>query len=156
MDFNVLIMAWRIWGMGNHRLVEVRRDLWWSSSPTSLIKQGPVEHVTQILCRQLLTIIREESAGATLDNLFRVFNHLHSKEVFPHVQTEHHLPLLNFKGFLCAHFSSLSRCFWMAAQHYGVVNHSSQFCIITRLAEEECYPFIQIIDENVKQYWTQY
>lgn len=36
------------------------------------------------------------------------------------------------------------------------VNHSSQFCIVYRLAEGTFYLIIQIVGEDVEQYWNQY
>ena len=35
-------------------------------------------------------------------------------------------------------------------------NHSFQFCIICRLAEDALCPIIQAIIEDVKSYWLQY
>ena len=36
------------------------------------------------------------------------------------------------------------------------INHSSQFCVISRLAEGTLCPIIQIINEGIKQDWNQY
>ena len=36
------------------------------------------------------------------------------------------------------------------------VSHSSQLHIISKFAEGGLYPFIQVIDEDVEQDWTQY
>ena len=52
------------------------------------------------------------------------------------------LPLLNLIRFPFTQLSSLSRSCWMAAQPSG---HSSQICIISKLAEGTFYPFIKVI-----------
>lgn len=36
------------------------------------------------------------------------------------------------------------------------VSHSSQFCIICKHAEGAFCPIVQVISEDVKQYWPQY
>jgi len=39
---------------------------------------------------------------------------------------------------------------------FRCVSHSSQLCIISKLAEGGLYPFIQVINEDVEQDQTQY
>lgn len=58
-----------------------------------------------------------------------------------------HFPFLNFRWILSAHFSSLLRTLWG-------INH---FClgVICKFAEHTVYPIIQIINEAIKQDWTQ-
>ncbi|PKU29465.1 glycoprotein xg [Limosa lapponica baueri] len=36
------------------------------------------------------------------------------------------------------------------------VSHPSQFCIISKRAEDTFHPFIEVIDENIEEDWTQY
>ena len=36
------------------------------------------------------------------------------------------------------------------------VSHSSQLCIISKLAEGGLYPFLQVVDEDAEQDWTQH
>ena len=60
----------------NHRMFRVGRDLYGSSSPTLLLKQGHLQQAAEDLVQ----------AGLLL--------HPQSEEVLPHVQTE--LPLLQF------------------------------------------------------------
>ena len=66
-----------------------------------------------------------------------------------------HLPWLNYIRFLSAQLSSLSRSHRMAAA-FRCISHSSQFCVISKLAECKLELFIQVIDEEVKQDWAQY
>lgn len=56
--------------------------------------------------------------------------------------------LFTFIWLLSAHLFSVSRSLWMAA--LSCVSHSSQFCIVTKLAKGTCCPFIQFINENVE------
>ncbi|GAB0183439.1 mitochondrial enolase superfamily member 1 [Grus japonensis] len=39
---------------------------------------------------------------------------------------------------------------------FWCINHSSQWCVISKLAEVAFYPIFQIIDEDVEQDWTQH
>jgi len=39
---------------------------------------------------------------------------------------------------------------------FWCIHHSSQFCVISKLAEGTLHPFIQVIDEEVKQDWAKY
>ncbi|PKU34685.1 iq and aaa hypothetical protein [Limosa lapponica baueri] len=39
---------------------------------------------------------------------------------------------------------------------FRCVNHPSQFCVISKLAEGTFHPFIQVIDEYIEQDWTPY
>ena len=39
---------------------------------------------------------------------------------------------------------------------FQCVSNSSQLCIISKLAEGELYPFIQVTDEVVEHEWTQH
>lgn len=49
-----------------HRMVQVRRHHWGSCSPTSLLKQGLLEHVTQDVSRWLLNLSRERASITSL------------------------------------------------------------------------------------------
>lgn len=42
--------------------------------------------------------------------------------------------------FFCVQLSGLSRPLWRAAQSYGVINHSSWFCVICKFAEGAFHP----------------
>lgn len=63
-----------------------------------------------------------------------------------------HSHLLNCMKFLSAHFSTFLRFLWTAGQ-LSFVSHSSQFCMIVKLAEGMPYPIMQIINEDVEWYW---
>lgn len=52
--------------------------------------------------------------------------------------------------FLSAHFSSLWRSLWIAAQVW-CVSHSSQYCIISTLSEGRLYPIIQSSTKTSKR-----
>uniref|UniRef100_A0A8B9Q4U4 Transmembrane protein 19 n=1 Tax=Apteryx owenii TaxID=8824 RepID=A0A8B9Q4U4_APTOW len=96
--FTVLWMTKRDWRSPahsqNHRTVEFGRDLWRSSSPTLLLKQGHLEHVAQ----DPVQVGFEYLQGWRLHNLsgqpVPVLCHPHSKEVFHYVQLE--LPVFQF------------------------------------------------------------
>lgn len=48
-----LDLAWRIW---YHRIVDLERDLWRWSSSMSLLKQGHIEPIAQIMSKWILNI----------------------------------------------------------------------------------------------------
>lgn len=75
-------MAWRIWGMGNHRLVEVRRDLWWSSSPTPLLEQGHLVHVAQVHVQVGFDYFQRKILHNLSGQLVPVLCHPHGKKFF--------------------------------------------------------------------------
>ena len=66
-----------------------------------------------------------------------------------------HFPLLNLIGFLC---TQLSACPGLAegSTAFWCVSHSSQLCIISKLAEGALHPFIQLMDGGVKRDRAQY
>ena len=72
----------------NHRLVEVGQDLWTSSGPTPLLRQGHLEPVAQ----DRVQVAFEYLQGGRLHNLsgqpVPVLSHPHSKTVFSEVQRE--------------------------------------------------------------------
>ncbi|XP_066851872.1 lethal(3)malignant brain tumor-like protein 2 isoform X4 [Anser cygnoides] len=61
-----------------------------------------------------------------------------------------HFPVLNFTGFSSAHFSSLSRSLWMAAQPPGVSAAPPSFVSSGNLLRAHCH-VTQIINEDVGQ-----
>ena len=67
----------------NHRMVEVGRDLWRSSGPTPVLKQGHLELVAQAHGQMAFEYLQ----GWRLHNLpgqpVPVFSHPHSEIVFP-------------------------------------------------------------------------
>lgn len=71
-----------------HRMVEVGRDLWRSSCPALLLKQGHLEPVAQDHVQMAFEYLQ----GWRLDNFsgqpVPVLGHPYSEKVFPDVQTE--------------------------------------------------------------------
>lgn len=76
------------------------------------------------------------------------------KVVPPHVQDLWNFLLLNFRRFLLSHFFSLSRS-PDGSTTLWPVSHSSQFCVVSKLTECTLNLFIQVINEDIKQGWTQ-
>jgi len=73
----------------NHRRVEVGRDLWRASGPTSLIKQG---HHLELVVQDPVQLAFDYLQGWRLHDFsgqpVPVLGHLHSEKVFPDVQKE--------------------------------------------------------------------
>lgn len=99
------------------------------SALTPLLKQGRLEQAAQDQGKVALKDL-QDLQGRFSGQPVLVLSHPHCKEVFPGVQKEHtvfqFVPLvtteqrLNFLKFQSAHFCSLFRSLWMAAQLSGV------------------------------------
>jgi len=64
-------------------MVGVGRDLWGSSSPTPLLKQGHLQQAAQDLVQAALEYLQRRDSTTSL-------RHPQREEVLPHVQTEEH------------------------------------------------------------------
>uniref|UniRef100_A0A8B9P213 CUB and sushi domain-containing protein 3 n=1 Tax=Apteryx owenii TaxID=8824 RepID=A0A8B9P213_APTOW len=69
-------------------MVEVGRDLWRSSSPTPLLKQGHLEHVAQDCIQAGFEYLQRRRLHHLSGQPVPVLCHPHSEKVFPHVQME--------------------------------------------------------------------
>ena len=78
----------------NHRMVEVGRDLWISSSPNPLLKQDHLEHVAQDHVQAGLEYPQRRRLHKLSGQPIQVLCHPHSRKVSPHVRME--LPLFQF------------------------------------------------------------
>ena len=78
----------------NHRMLGVGRDLWGSSSPTLLPKQGHLQQAAYDLVRAGLEYLQRRRLRNLPRQPVPVLRYPQSEEVLPHVQTE--LPLLQF------------------------------------------------------------
>uniref|UniRef100_A0A8B9PTS4 Tectonin beta-propeller repeat containing 2 n=1 Tax=Apteryx owenii TaxID=8824 RepID=A0A8B9PTS4_APTOW len=72
----------------NHRIAEVGRDLWRSSSPTPLLKQGHLEHIVQDRIQACFEYLQRRRLHNLSGQPVPVLCHPHSEKVFPHVQME--------------------------------------------------------------------
>ncbi|KAK4826482.1 hypothetical protein QYF61_009478 [Mycteria americana] len=66
-----------------------------------------------------------------------------------------HLALLNLMRFTGAHFLSLSRSLLDDILSLRRVNRTTQLGVIWKLAEGALNPTVYVIDEDIKQYWSQ-
>ena len=78
----------------NYRMLGVGRDLWGSSSPTPLPKQGHLEQAAQDLVQAGLEYLQRRRLHNLPGQPVPVLRHPQREEVLPHVQTE--LPMLQF------------------------------------------------------------
>lgn len=81
-------------------------------------------------------------------------NYLHGKSSVVSLQPERGNRKLNQTEIVCTSLavsgpSGSSSTLWY-------IIHSSQFCVICKLAEAMLFPIIQFVNEGVKQEWTQY
>ncbi|XP_068785779.1 uncharacterized protein [Struthio camelus] len=74
--------------MQNHRMVEVGRDLWRSSSPNPLLKPGPLEHIAQDRVQAGFEYLQGRRLHYLSGQPAPVLCHPHSQEVFPHLHKE--------------------------------------------------------------------
>jgi len=72
----------------NHRVVGVRRDLWGSSSPTPLLKQGHLQQAAQDLVQTGLEYLQRRRLHNLPGQPVPGLHHPQSEEVLPHVQLE--------------------------------------------------------------------
>ena len=75
----------------NYRMVEVRRDLWRSLVPTSLLKEGQQscpEQTAKDCVQEALEYLQGWMQYNLCGHLVLVLSHLHSKEVLPDTQAE--------------------------------------------------------------------
>ena len=75
-------------GFKNHRMAEVRRDLWRSSGPTLLLKQGHLELVAQDYIQMAFEYLQQWRLRNLSGQPMTVLCHPHSKNVFSDVQRE--------------------------------------------------------------------
>jgi len=75
-------------------MVGVGRDLWGSSSPTPLLKQGHLEQVAQDRVQVGLEYLQRRRTHNLPGQPVPVLRHPQREEVLPRVQTE--LPMLQF------------------------------------------------------------
>lgn len=61
--------------------------------------------------------------------------------------------LWNFTMFLSAYSSSLLRSLHMTTQTFCLINHFSQLCFNCNIVEDVLYPIVQLINEEITQYW---
>jgi len=78
----------------NHRTVEIGRDLWGSSSPTPLPKQGHLQQTAQDLVQAGLEYLQRRRLHNLPGQTVPVLRQPQREEVLPHVQVE--LPMLQF------------------------------------------------------------
>ena len=78
----------------NHRVVGVGRDLWKSSSPNPLPKQGHLQQAAQDHVEAGLEYLQRRRLHYLPGQPVPVLRHPQREEVLPHVQTE--LPVLQF------------------------------------------------------------
>jgi len=78
----------------NHRMLGVGRDLYGSSSPTPLPKQGHLQLAAQDRVQAGLEYLQRRRLHNLPGQPVSVLRHPQSEEVLPHVQTE--LPMLPF------------------------------------------------------------
>jgi len=78
----------------NHRMVGVGRDLWGSSRPTPMPKQGHLQQAAQDLVQAGLEYLQRGRIHNLSGQPVPVLHHPQSEEVLPHVQTE--LPVPQF------------------------------------------------------------
>jgi len=75
-------------------MVGVGRDLWGSSSPTPLPKQGHLEQAAQNLVQAGFEYLQRRRIHSLPGQPVPVLCHSQSKDVLPHVQVE--LPMFQF------------------------------------------------------------
>ena len=75
-------------------MVGAGRDLWGSSSPTLLPKQGHLQQAAQDLVQVTFEYLQRRRLHNPLGHPVPVLRHPQTKAVLPHVQTE--LPVLQF------------------------------------------------------------
>jgi len=75
-------------------MVGVGRDLWGSSSPTPLPKQGHLQQAAQDLVQEGLVYLQRRRHHNPSGQPVPVLHHPQNEEVLPHVQME--LPMLRF------------------------------------------------------------
>jgi len=78
----------------SHRMVGVGRDLWGSSSPTHLLKQGVLQQAAEDLVQAGFDYLQRRRIHSLSGQPVPGLRHPQSEEVLPHVQTE--LPMLQF------------------------------------------------------------
>ena len=78
----------------NHRMVEVGKEFWRSSDPTSLLKQCSLEHNTQDCIQIAFEYLWVRGIHNLSEQLIPVLCHPHNKEVLPNIQRE--LPMFLF------------------------------------------------------------
>jgi len=78
----------------NHRMFRIGRDLWGSSIPTPLPKQGHLQQAAQDLVQVGLEYLQRRRLHNLPEQPVTVLHHPQREEVLPHVQTE--LPVLPF------------------------------------------------------------
>jgi len=78
----------------NHRMVGVGRDLWGSSSPTPLLKQGHLQQAAQDLIQAGLEYLQRRRSHNIPGQTVPVLCHPQRDEVLPYVQVE--VPMLQF------------------------------------------------------------
>ena len=78
----------------SHRIAGIGRDLWGSSSPTPLPKQGHLQQAAQDLVQAGFEYLQRRGLYNPSGQPLLVLHHPQSKEVLPHVQME--LPMLQF------------------------------------------------------------
>lgn len=74
--------------MQNHRTGKVESHHWRSSSPTSLLKQTSLEHVTQDCVQMAFDCLQRKKLYNLSEKPVSVLSHPHSKEVLHHIQVE--------------------------------------------------------------------
>jgi len=86
----------KVWDfiLQNHRMAGVGRDLWGSSGPTPLPKQGHLEQTAQDLVQAGFGYLQRRRLHNLPGQPVPVLRHAQREEVLPHVQTE--LPVLQF------------------------------------------------------------
>ena len=72
----------------NHGMAEVGRDLWRSSSPTPLPKQGHLERIAQDCVQMAFEYLQGWRLHKVCGQPVPLLGHPHSEKVFPHVQEE--------------------------------------------------------------------
>jgi len=78
----------------NHRMLGIGRNLYGSSSPTPLLKQGHLQQTAQDCIQAGLEYVRRRRLHKLPGQPVPVLRHHQREEVLPHVQTE--FPLLQF------------------------------------------------------------
>jgi len=72
----------------NHRTVEIGKDLWTLSGPTTMLKQGHLEPTAQDCIQAAFQYLQGWRLHKLSGQLMPVLGHSHNKEVFPKVQRE--------------------------------------------------------------------
>jgi len=75
-------------------MVVVGRDLWGSSSPTPLTKQGHLQQAAQDLVQASFEYLQRRRLHNLPGQPVPVLRHPQSEEILPHIQLE--LPMLQF------------------------------------------------------------